>query len=62
MDEDKEKIYWLVGSDYDVYYNKAIYFRCMGLGKFIDSIEKGSTIKAITVDGNNIGFILADNK
>lgn len=58
--DSKERVYWFVDSEEDKPYGTSTYYRCVGLAAFLDRVEKDHKIVALTVEGNNIGFILDD--
>ena len=62
MDNEKERVYWLIGSKKDKPYKTSTWYRCVGLQKFLDKVEEENEVVAIVSDGNNIGFILDNNK
>ena len=53
-----DKTFWFVNSEENKKYETSTWYRCIGLQRFIQKVEKENEIVALTVDGNNIGFIL----
>ena len=43
-------------------YDKVAYYRCVGIEAFIKKIKEKSNIVGITLEGNNLGFIVDDKK
>jgi len=60
----KEKVYWFIGSEAEKEYKTVTWYRCPGIRKFVDLIEKKKNKIAALVVGedNNIGFILDTEK
>ena len=56
--ESKEKIYFFENSEIGKEYNTSTYYRCVGISKFIERVEKENKIVAFIVSGNKIGFVL----
>lgn len=62
MEENKEKVYWLACSEEAKPYPTSTWYRSMGIENFVKLVEKENRIVGIIFDGNNIGFVLDDNK
>jgi hypothetical protein len=43
-------------------YDKVAYYRCVGIEDFIKKVKEKSNIVGITLEGNNLGFIVDDKK
>ena len=58
MKKNNLKIHWFVDVEESKWYDKTVWFRCGGIGNYVNLIEKGHVIVGVKFDNNNIGFII----
>jgi len=58
MEESKDKVYWLVGSEEMKPYDTSTWYRCMKIEEFVKKVEENNTIVGIIFSDNNLGFVL----
>ena len=59
---EKEKVYWLIGSEENKSYGTTTWYRCMGIENFIKKVEADNKkIVGVLFSENNLGFILEDS-